>query len=85
MYVSVSHLFLAENACDVNERQQCDGGNERSVCAHDAVNGGIICQCPKGYALNATMFCVGKLILVKIIRFRCSEVSTLAVTCNLFN
>lgn len=53
-------LFAAENECTSDQKLQCDGGSNSSICAVDSVNGtDIICQCPKGYALNSTKYCVG--------------------------
>ena len=58
--VTLSLLFTAETACSADERASCDGGNGRSVCAHDSVNDKFICACPKGYSLNQqTYICEG--------------------------
>lgn len=51
--------FVAENACSAEEVLACDGGNNRTTCARDVVNGGTICNCPKGFALDSQKNCQG--------------------------
>lgn len=55
------YCLTAENACTAAQQLECDGGSSTSICAVDSVNGtDVICQCPRGYALNSTNFCIGR-------------------------
>ena len=64
-------LFLfwipAIQKCTENETLWCDNGSEISFCAQDIINGGTLCKCLTGYALNITsMRCEGKYITVNL-------------------